>query len=211
MGPDPLLSASLPLPLALSTTLQDNYLSLVRQGKGVKLNSHWLSLIAFLDLLDYKLNWRTWRAVLEVRRLSTCENACVRERVCVCGCIYSNQLLHIRMHFCPWSPRSSRGEPGCFSAVYLGGRFPIHLCQRQTEFLIRPYQRVCVCVRSLNDSCYCIRQIVQYTDIQRNTHCCSYALLPTSQAAKRKRHKQDLRHHKQTHVGAPLVCISHGR
>ncbi len=80
MGPDPLLSASLPLPLALSTTLQDNYLSLVRQGKGVKLNSHWLLLIAFLDLLDYKLNWRTWRAELEVRRLSMCESVCV----CVC-------------------------------------------------------------------------------------------------------------------------------
>lgn len=29
-----------------------------------------------------------------------------------------------------------------------------------------------------------------YTDIQRNTHCCSYTLLLTSQAAKRKRDKQ---------------------
>lgn len=87
MGPDPLLSASLPLPPALSTTLQDNYLSLVRQGKGVKLNSHWLSLIAFLDLLDYKLNWRTWRVVLEVRRISMCENARVWEKEFMSVCV----------------------------------------------------------------------------------------------------------------------------
>lgn len=88
MGPDPLLSASLPLLLALSTTLQDNYLSLVRQGKGVKLNSRWLSLIAFLDLLDYKLNWRTWRAGVEVGRLSMCENACARKSLCTYAWLY---------------------------------------------------------------------------------------------------------------------------
>lgn len=60
MGPDPLLPASIPLPRALLTTLQDNYLSQVTQGRAAKLNGHWLLLIAFLDLLGYKLNRRTW-------------------------------------------------------------------------------------------------------------------------------------------------------
>lgn len=77
MGASPLLF-SVSLPSALLTTLRDNYLCLVRQGKGFKLNSHWLSLIAFLDLLDYKLNWRNWLVALQVRRLSMYDNVCVR-------------------------------------------------------------------------------------------------------------------------------------
>lgn len=55
MGPDPLLSASHPLPVALPTTLQDNYFSLVRQGEGVKLNIHWLLLIAFFRFIGLQI------------------------------------------------------------------------------------------------------------------------------------------------------------
>lgn len=151
MGPDPLLSASLPLPLALSTTLQDNYVTLVRQGKGVKLNSHWLSLIAFLDLLDYKLNWRTWRAMLG--RLSMCENVCERKSLCVyvrlclfCISCYTNEKGGGYLHVCVCSAHSSlhctEDDLSWFSYV------------RQIEILIRPYQCVCVSVMSCIDGCY---------------------------------------------------------
>lgn len=103
-----LLSASLPLPLALSTTLQNNYLSLVRQGKGVKLNSHWLLLIAFLDLSDYKLNWRTWRVVLEVRRVSTWESVWEEKRVYVrlhlfCISYYMYKHIYLHMYIKRWA------------------------------------------------------------------------------------------------------------
>lgn len=124
MGPDPLLSASLPLPLALSTTLQDNYLSLVRRGKGVKLNSHWLSLIAFLDLLDYKLNWRTWPCGAGSREGFLCVKMCVRERFYVCMCLFVTVVAQMNtflggltyVYVCV-SPHSSRGEPGFLLSV----------------------------------------------------------------------------------------------
>lgn len=87
MGPDPLLSASHPLPLALSTTLQENYFRLVRQGEGVKLNIHWLLLIAFFRFIGLQIKLEDL-GVLEVGRLCMCKNVCVRG-----GCIYLYQLL----------------------------------------------------------------------------------------------------------------------
>lgn len=126
MGLDPALSASPRLPLALSTTLQDNYLHLVRQGKGVKLNSHWLSLIAFfLDLLDYKLNWGTWRAILEVRELSLCET--VAERI----------LFHIlilnRLVCCPMSDRLNFLDP---THLWVSGALRAAIIYRRYIYII---------------------------------------------------------------------------
>lgn len=61
MGPDPLLSASVPLPLALPTTLTYNHLSIVSKNKVIKLNIHWMQADWFFFYVsDYKL-WRCRR------------------------------------------------------------------------------------------------------------------------------------------------------
>lgn len=107
------------------------------------------------------------------------------------GCIYLYQLLNVfwggvYICVCLCSPHSSRGEPGSVLRMTC----PDSAMSDRLEFLIRPYQCVCVSLRSLHGSCHCIEQRFEYTDIQRNTRCCFYTLLLTSQAAKRKRRKQ---------------------
>ena len=113
-----------PTPLALSTTLQDNYLSLVTQCKGVKLNSHWLSLIAFFRLirLQIKLEHLACGAGgREAFYVWVCE--CVRERVCVCMCRciclklllpwYVGFYLYVLLRPCSFSD-----EPGFLFELY---------------------------------------------------------------------------------------------